>query len=199
MIDENIFLFIGLTSVLVGGVLLIYTLSIWLAHRKAIKQSQVIDVRKSAEAEMRIQPTIFPTQQSFSQPSSPGSMPSYQAPSSIQPVQSGAYTEATPAITLTSATSRSEQEWIVALENLIRQHSMQTITDEMFIQRRQALLTQRGSTNPVSTPSVPTSPNTPKVYTSQAELLIDRAEGIITAQEYEQLKVRFTQKADSAS
>ncbi len=195
MIDANIYLFVGLTAILVGFVLLIYTFGIWVTYRRQTRDNGQPNTQKSIDDELNINPVAMPMARSslISAHTHTDSARTYQAPSSIQPVQS------TSATTNNSAPmpQPAQQQWIVELENLILQHAMGLIQPDVYQQRKQELM--RKSHGGILTTTTLSTTDTDKTYTTHEELLIDYAEGIITAREYEQQKIRFTQKSESSS
>jgi hypothetical protein len=199
MIDENIYLFVGLTSTLIGIVLLIYTLGIWVTYRRQIRDNGLPNTQKSIDDELNIKIVTMPVSRSSLLPgnTSTDGTRTYQAPSSIQPVQS------MPTVNSGMAPMpqppAQQQQWIVELENLILQHAMGLIQPDVYQQRKQELM-RKSQSGSMTTTSLPTQDqDTDKAYTSHEELLIDYAEGIITAREYEQQKIRFMQKSEPMS
>jgi len=196
MIDSNIFLFVGLTAVLVGFVLLIYTLGIWVTYRRQTRDSGQPNTQISIDDELNINPVTMPFSSSSMKSTNThtDSARTYQAPSSIQPVQSMSIT---PNSSVPIPQPVLHQQWIVELENLILQHAMGLIQPDVYQQRKQELIGKSQGGSPATT-ALPTQ-DTDKTYTTHEELLIDYAEGIITAREYEQQKIRFTQKSEPSS
>jgi hypothetical protein len=221
--DANIYLFVGLMSTILGFSLIIYTIVLFIAHRRNAKRYVGnIDVvaNRDWEANLQLTPSMTSTPTTTSSavanpfeiltataptPVAPTPVaPPSVAPLPIAPPSVAPMPIAPPSVAPTSIAPPSvdmqHQQVLVALEQLVKQQQMGLVDDATYQQRKLELFAQL-STESKSISSTPKSTglNIAKKYTSYEELVVDFTEGIITAKEFEQHKATFNQSASSSS
>ncbi len=212
--DANIYLFVGLMSTILGFSLIIYTIVLFIAHRRNAKRYVGnIDVvaNRDWEANLQLTPAMTaPTSTSSNNTvTNPFEMLTATAPTPVAPTPVAPIPVAPIPVTPIPVTSTPvaptpvdthHQQVLVALEQLVKQQQMGLVDDATYQQRKLELFTQlsTGSKSIINTPKSIGS-DIAKTYTNYEELVVDFTEGIITAKEFEQHKATFNQSATSSS
>ena len=218
--DANIYLFVGLMATFLGFSLIIYTIVLYVAHRRNAKRFVGnIDVVSTRDWEANLQLTspMAATSSTAANPvsnpfdlltatksSTPPVAPTPVAPTPVAPtpvaptmpvMTTPPQTVATP---LGATLDMNHQQILVMLEQLVKQHQMGLVDDTTYQQQKLELFAQLSiQTGTSVTSSKPTAPDEPRTYTNYEELVVDFTEGIITAKEFEQHKAKFNQSAQS--
>ena len=218
--DANIYLFVGLMATFLGFSLIIYTIVLYVAHRRNAKRFVGnIDVVSTRDWEANLQLTspMAATPSTAANPvsnpfdlltatksSTPPVAPTPVAPTPVAPtpvaptmpvMTTPPQTVATP---LGATLDMNHQQILVMLEQLVKQHQMGLVDDTTYQQQKLELFAQLSiQTGTSVTSSKPTAPDEPRTYTNYEELVVDFTEGIITAKEFEQHKAKFNQSAQS--
>ena len=218
--DANIYLFVGLMATFLGFSLIIYTIVLYVAHRRNAKRFVGnIDVVSTRDWEANLQLTspmaatpstaVNPVSNPFdlltaTKSSTPPVAPTPVAPTPVAPtpvaptmpvMTTPPQTVATP---LGATLDMNHQQILVMLEQLVKQHQMGLVDDTTYQQQKLELFAQLSiQTGTSVTSSKPTAPDEPRTYTNYEELVVDFTEGIITAKEFEQHKAKFNQSAQS--
>jgi len=207
--DANIYLFVGLMSTILGFSLIIYTIVLFIAHRRNAKRYVGnIDVvaNRDWEANLQLTPAMTaPTSTSSNNTvTNPFEMLTATAPTPVAPTPVAPIPVAPIPVTSTpvapTPVDTHHQQVLVALEQLVKQQQMGLVDDATYQQRKIELFTQlsTGSKSIINTPKSIGS-DIAKTYTNYEELVVDFTEGIITAKEFEQHKATFNQSATSSS
>ena len=208
--DANIYLFVGLMATFLGFSLIIYTIVLYVAHRRNAKRFVGnIDVVSTRDWEANLQLTS-PMAATSSTAANPVSNPfdlltatkSSTPPVAPTPVAPTMPVMTTPpqtvATPLGATLDMNHQQILVMLEQLVKQHQMGLVDDTTYQQQKLELFAQLSiQTGTSVTSSKPTAPDEPRTYTNYEELVVDFTEGIITAKEFEQHKAKFNQSAQS--
>ncbi len=213
--DANIYLFVGLMATFLGFSLIIYTIVLYVAHRRNAKRFVGnIDVVSTRDWEANLQLTspMAATSSTAANPvsnpfdlltatksSTPPVAPTPVAPTPVAPTMPVMTTPPQTVATPLGATlDMNHQQILVMLEQLVKQHQMGLVDDTTYQQQKLELFAQLSiQTGTSVTSSKPTAPDEPRTYTNYEELVVDFTEGIITAKEFEQHKAKFNQSAQS--
>jgi hypothetical protein len=216
--DANIYLFVGLMSTILGFSLIIYTIVLFIAHRRNAKRYVGnIDVvaNRDWEANLQLTPSMTSTPTTASSAvanpfeiltaTAPTPVaPTPVAPTPVAPHSVAATPIAPPPVAPTPMAplpvDMQHQQILVALEQLVKQQQMGLVDDATYQQRKLELFAQLSAeSKSISSTPKSTGLNIAKAYTSYEELVVDFTEGIITAKEFEQHKATFNQSASSSS
>ena len=218
--DANIYLFVGLMATFLGFSLIIYTIVLYVAHRRNAKRFVGnIDVVSTRDWEANLQLTspmaatpstavnpvsnpfdLLTATKSSTPPVAPTPVaPTPVAPTPVAPTMPVMTTPPQTVATLPGTTlDMNHQQILVMLEQLVKQHQMGLVDDTTYQQQKLELFAQLSiQTGTSVTSSKPTAPDEPRTYTNYEELVVDFTEGIITAKEFEQHKAKFNQSAQS--
>lgn len=208
--DANIYLFVGLMATFLGVSLVIYTIFLYVVHRRNAKRFVGnIDVVSTHDWEANLQltsPMAATPSTATNQVTNPFDLLT-ATKSSTPPVTPTPVTPTMPFMTTplqTVATpigatlDMNHQQILVMLEQLVKQHHMGLVDDTTYQQQKLELFAQLSiQTGTTAASAKPTAPAEPKTYTDYEELVVDFTEGIITAKEFEQHKAKFNQSAQS--
>ena len=208
--DANIYLFVGLMATFLGFSLIIYTIVLYVAHRRNAKRFVGnIDVVSTRDWEANLQLTspmaatpstaVNPVSNPFDLLTATKSSTPPVAPTPVAPTMPVMTTPPQTVATPLGATlDMNHQQILVMLEQLVKQHQMGLVDDTTYQQQKLELFAQLSiQTGTSVTSSKPTAPDEPRTYTNYEELVVDFTEGIITAKEFEQHKAKFNQSAQS--
>ena len=138
--DANIYLFVGLMSTILGFSLIIYTIVLFIAHRRNAKRYVGnIDVvaNRDWEANLQLTPSMTSTPTTTSSAvANPFEILTATAPTPVAP------TPVAPTPIAPRPVDMQHQQVLVALEQLVKQQQMGLVDDAKYQQRKLELFAQ---------------------------------------------------------